>query len=163
MLPFGFSSILSKLASFLVDLSPSTAGDQHAYPAERYNSALFNPFSEHNVATQSRSPVVVGVDPLHLEASQTCLQSPASSLVPISHPVALEEEHDAVPPGPSVLETDSPVCLPGNAARKCLYHCSWSGCTKSYGALNHLNAHITMQRHGSKLTPAGEIHIILCD
>ena len=160
MVPFG-SSILSKLASFPVDLSPTTAGDPHASPVERYNSALFNPFSEHNVATQSRSPGVVGVDPLNSETSQTRLQSPASSLVLISHPVALEEEHDAVPPGPSVLETDSLIFLPGNAARKCLYHCSWSSCTKSYGTLNHLNAHITMQRHGSKRTPAGEIHTIL--
>jgi hypothetical protein len=158
ILPFGSSSILSKLASFPVDLSPTTAGDQHASPVERYNSALFNPFSEHNVATQSRSP---GVDPLYSETSRTRLQSPASSLVPISHPVALEEEHDAVPPGPSVLETDSLIFLPGNAARKCLYHCSWSSCTKSYGTLNHLNAHIIMQRHGRKRTPAGEIHTIL--
>lgn len=28
-----------------------------------------------------------------------------------------------------------------------LYHCTWSGCTKSYGTLNHLNAHVSMQQH----------------
>ncbi|KAI0272357.1 hypothetical protein BC834DRAFT_781980, partial [Gloeopeniophorella convolvens] len=61
-------------------------------------------------------------------------------------------------------KTYSFVSLPGNAVRKRprrrydeierLYNCSWMGCTKSYGTLNHLNAHIVMQRHGSKRTPA---------
>jgi transcription factor CON7 len=85
--------------------------------------------------------------------------------------VGSEEEQDAVPPDTSVSKTYSFVSLPGNAVRKRprrrydeierLYHCSWSGCTKSYGTLNHLNAHIVMQRHGGKRTPAGEIHGIL--
>ncbi|KAN0140989.1 hypothetical protein V8E53_001433 [Lactarius tabidus] len=60
-------------------------------------------------------------------------------------------------------ETHSSVSLPGNAVRKRprrydeierLYHCSWEGCTKSYGTLNHLNAHVVMQRHGARRTPA---------
>jgi hypothetical protein len=152
----------SKHASFLLALSPITAGDQHAPPVERYDSAFFNPFSEHNVATQPRSSCVVGVDSLHLETSQTRLYSPASSLVLISRPM-VEEGHDAVSPSPSVRETDSLAFRPGNAARKCLYHCSWSGCTKSYGTLDYLNAHIIMQRHGSKRTQTGEIHTILRD
>jgi hypothetical protein len=63
-------------------------------------------------------------------------------------------------------ETHSSVSLPGNAVRKRprrydeierLYHCSWEGCTKSYGTLNHLNAHVVMQRHGARRTPAGKI------
>ncbi|EIW79332.1 hypothetical protein CONPUDRAFT_107631 [Coniophora puteana RWD-64-598 SS2] len=55
------------------------------------------------------------------------------------------------------------VALPGNAVRKRprrrydeierLYQCSWPGCTKAYGTLNHLNAHVTMQKHGSKRSP----------
>ena len=32
--------------------------------------------------------------------------------------------------------------------------CSWPDCTKAYGTLNHLNAHVTMQKHGAKRTPA---------
>lgn len=28
-----------------------------------------------------------------------------------------------------------------------LYHCNWPNCTKSYGTLNHLNAHVSMQKH----------------
>lgn len=30
-----------------------------------------------------------------------------------------------------------------------LYHCSWPSCTKAYGTLNHLNAHVSMQKHVS--------------
>ncbi|PWN50502.1 hypothetical protein IE53DRAFT_92118 [Violaceomyces palustris] len=35
-----------------------------------------------------------------------------------------------------------------------LYPCNWPGCTKSYGTLNHLNAHVAMQKHGAKRSPA---------
>ncbi|KAI8456829.1 hypothetical protein BY996DRAFT_6412082 [Phakopsora pachyrhizi] len=34
-----------------------------------------------------------------------------------------------------------------------LYSCSYPGCTKAYGTLNHLNAHIIMQKHGPKRLP----------
>jgi hypothetical protein len=37
-----------------------------------------------------------------------------------------------------------------------MYKCGWNGCEKAYGTLNHLNAHVTMQSHGSKRTPEGE-------
>ena len=63
-------------------------------------------------------------------------------------------------------KTYSFVSLPGNAVRKRprrrydeierLYACSWPDCTKAYGTLNHLNAHVSMQRHGPKRSPAGE-------
>ncbi|KAI8603509.1 hypothetical protein EDD21DRAFT_394844 [Dissophora ornata] len=35
-----------------------------------------------------------------------------------------------------------------------LYVCSWSDCEKAYGTLNHLNAHVNMQKHGSKRHPS---------
>jgi hypothetical protein len=34
------------------------------------------------------------------------------------------------------------------------YQCNWQGCTKSYGTLNHLNAHVSMQKHGAKRIPS---------
>ncbi|KAK8076774.1 C2H2 transcription factor (Con7) [Apiospora phragmitis] len=34
-----------------------------------------------------------------------------------------------------------------------IYKCGWDGCTKGYGTLNHLNAHVTMQGHGEKRKP----------
>jgi hypothetical protein len=39
-----------------------------------------------------------------------------------------------------------------------MYKCGWNGCEKAYGTLNHLNAHVTMQSHGAKRTPEGEIN-----
>eukprot|EP00158_Paraphelidium_tribonemae_P002914 Partr_v1_DN25777_c2_g1_i3_m74859 putative C2H2 transcription factor (Con7) len=33
-----------------------------------------------------------------------------------------------------------------------IYKCSWHGCSKSYGTLNHLNHHIHLQGHGEKMT-----------
>lgn len=55
------------------------------------------------------------------------------------------------------------VALPGNAVKKRprrrydeierLYQCSWPSCSKAYGTLNHLNAHVTMQKHGAKRSP----------
>lgn len=55
------------------------------------------------------------------------------------------------------------VALPGNAVKKRprrrydeierLYRCSWPSCSKAYGTLNHLNAHVTMQKHGVKRSP----------
>ena len=33
---------------------------------------------------------------------------------------------------------------------------SFPNCTKAYGTLNHLNAHVTMQKHGPKRSPAGK-------
>ena len=37
-----------------------------------------------------------------------------------------------------------------------LYLCGWSGCEKAYGTLNHLNAHVAMQKHGEKRLPTGK-------
>ncbi|KAG0301799.1 hypothetical protein BGZ98_008048 [Dissophora globulifera] len=37
-----------------------------------------------------------------------------------------------------------------------LYVCSWGDCEKAYGTLNHLNAHVNMQKHGPKRLPAVE-------
>ncbi|KAJ7334670.1 hypothetical protein DFH08DRAFT_618844, partial [Mycena albidolilacea] len=34
-----------------------------------------------------------------------------------------------------------------------LYQCSWADCNKAYGTLNHLNAHVQMQKHGAKRSP----------
>ncbi|KAI8378054.1 uncharacterized protein BYT42DRAFT_572559 [Radiomyces spectabilis] len=56
------------------------------------------------------------------------------------------------------------VAIPGSHPRKRprrrydeierLYHCKYPNCAKSYGTLNHLNAHISMQKHGPKRHPS---------
>lgn len=43
-----------------------------------------------------------------------------------------------------------------------MYKCGWNGCEKAYGTLNHLNAHVTMQGHGTKRTPEG-MHLSFSD
>jgi len=166
----GSSSILLNELVFFPDLPPTVAGDQNPSPVLRYPPTFPNPFGEHHISdARPRSSGVGAVDSLHHpETIQTRLHPSASSLYPITRPVAPEEEIDTAPPDPTVSKTYSFVSLPGNAVRKRprrrydeierLYHCSWTGCTKSYGTLNHLNAHIVMQRHGSKRTPSGEIH-----
>ena len=74
---------------------------------------------------------------------------------------------DQNPSSPSNLnKTYAFVSLPGTAIRKRprrrydeieqLYHCSWPDCTKAYGTLNHLNAHVVMEKHGPKRLPSGE-------
>ncbi|KAF9105780.1 hypothetical protein BGX27_009439 [Mortierella sp. AM989] len=35
-----------------------------------------------------------------------------------------------------------------------LYVCNWAECEKAYGTLNHLNAHVSMQKHGPKRHPS---------
>ncbi|KAJ7066556.1 hypothetical protein C8F01DRAFT_982010, partial [Mycena amicta] len=86
----------------------------------------------------------------------------SSSSTPATQPAA-------PPPLPPTSESDpsrktySFVALPGNTVRKRprrrydeierLYHCSWPDCNKAYGTLNHLNAHVQMQKHGAKRSP----------
>ncbi|KAJ2918160.1 hypothetical protein MD484_g2228, partial [Candolleomyces efflorescens] len=39
------------------------------------------------------------------------------------------------------------------------YQCSWPSCSKAYPTLNHLNAHITMQKHGPQRNPSEFKHL----
>ncbi|KAF9461206.1 hypothetical protein BDZ94DRAFT_1196519 [Collybia nuda] len=83
----------------------------------------------------------------------------STSSAPIMSP-ALDVGHS---PRDANSRTYSFVALPGNAVKKRprrrydeierLYQCSWPECNKAYGTLNHLNAHVTMQRHGVKRSP----------
>ncbi|KAJ3906313.1 Zn finger family DNA binding protein [Lentinula edodes] len=109
----------------------------------------------------------------HCSASPTGTSTPASlgtsrlpSQASISAGDAPGEDVDAdgnrSPMDPN-SKTYSFVALPGNTVKKRprrrydeierLYQCSWPDCNKAYGTLNHLNAHVTMQKHGSKRSP----------
>ena len=91
--------------------------------------------------------------------------SPNSSVSPdISTQPLSKDQNPSSPSNPS--KTYAFVSLPGTTIRKRprrrydeierLYHCSWPECTKSYGTLNHLNAHVVMQKHGPRRLPSGE-------
>lgn len=93
----------------------------------------------------------------------------------ISYPQGNEDHYGQSPPGTGVHHSPtSPhdsdaskrysfVALAGNAVKKRprrrydeierLYQCTWPDCNKAYGTLNHLNAHVTMQKHGAKRSP----------
>jgi hypothetical protein len=43
-----------------------------------------------------------------------------------------------------------------------IYHCEYKGCDKAYGTLNHLNAHVAMQKHGEKRLPVREYSTFVC-
>ena len=91
--------------------------------------------------------------------------SPHSSVSPdISTQPLSKDQNPSSPSNPN--KTYAFVSLPGTTIRKRprrrydeierLYHCSWPDCTKAYGTLNHLNAHVVMQKHGPRRLPSGE-------
>ncbi|KAG9119444.1 hypothetical protein FRC07_005530, partial [Ceratobasidium sp. 392] len=65
----------------------------------------------------------------------------------------------------SIQRTYAFVSLAGSTIRKRprrrydeierLYSCSFEDCTKAYDTLNHLNLHVTMQKHGARRNPSG--------
>ncbi|KNZ74629.1 hypothetical protein J132_06583 [Termitomyces sp. J132] len=88
-----------------------------------------------------------------------------SSLGPLSPAELFAHKNDINPnAGDNSNKTYSFVALPGNTVKKRprrrydeierLYQCSWPDCNKAYGTLNHLNAHVTMQKHGPKRQPS---------
>ncbi|EGG08130.1 uncharacterized protein MELLADRAFT_71465 [Melampsora larici-populina 98AG31] len=65
---------------------------------------------------------------------------------------------------PNQIEYQKPFCLQAVPTQRKrprrrfeeierLYGCLYPGCTKAYGTLNHLNAHVLMQKHGKKRLP----------
>ncbi|KAG6857476.1 hypothetical protein H0H87_003543 [Tephrocybe sp. NHM501043] len=86
-----------------------------------------------------------------------------SSLGPLSPMVDSFPHKDDINARDTSSKTYSFVALPGNSVKKRprrrydeierLYQCSWPDCNKAYGTLNHLNAHVTMQKHGAKRQP----------
>ncbi|KAI9272732.1 hypothetical protein BDA99DRAFT_432954 [Phascolomyces articulosus] len=87
------------------------------------------------------------------------------------HSSVAQQQHRHLPsPPPSIHEQHQQpkvfafVSLPGINQKKRprrkyheierLYHCNFPGCSKSYGTLNHLNAHVSMQQHGPKRHPS---------
>lgn len=88
----------------------------------------------------------------------------STSSAPLMSPTTASSFISHSPRDPN-SKTYSFVALPGNTVKKRprrrydeierLYQCSWPDCNKAYGTLNHLNAHVTMQKHGVKRNPNG--------
>lgn len=102
----------------------------------------------------------------------------AAGLPPLSHLLLPDQQQPLEPPTPQHTPAPMSSCafyypsppqepennkaysfVPGATQKKRprrkyheierLYPCSYPGCTKSYGTLNHLNAHVAMQKHVS--------------
>ncbi|KAJ1957597.1 hypothetical protein IWQ62_005053 [Dispira parvispora] len=165
--------------------SPSSHIDHHLLPANSSTQSpsrippihsTARPLRSHTLA-QSGSPAYPsGHYPLsgslptyssHLEV----LGSSASRQVPPSHRMSasmLQQSATTLQTGPPKKEF-SFISIPGINTKKRprrryeeierLYSCNWPECDKSYGTLNHLNAHIVMQKHGPKRHPSEFKHI----
>ncbi|KAF8892148.1 hypothetical protein BD779DRAFT_94679 [Infundibulicybe gibba] len=143
------------LSDPLSPLQPNFSGGAVGSPTPglQYSPIIENPYgpSPPNTGTSTSSaphPLNININRAH--------QHPQSGM---------PSTHVASPPldDSNSNKTYSFVALPGNSVRKRprrrydeierLYRCSWPECTKAYGTLNHLNAHVTMQKHGLKRSP----------
>ncbi|KAL1747611.1 hypothetical protein HDZ31DRAFT_61088 [Schizophyllum fasciatum] len=153
---------------------PAIAGGYNPRPAFHplaVSRAPSNPaFYDHDPYAPPSAGLDQPISPLHSDFAPG----------PMSYPHAPTDAYGPSPPGsaqsatsPTLARHDDPsdsrkqysfVALPGNTIKKRprrrydeierLYQCSWKDCTKAYGTLNHLNAHVTMQKHGAKRSPA---------
>jgi hypothetical protein len=118
-----------------------------ANPSSFYNIA---PSATTTATTTTTSPIDTAssaLSPSHNDPSTADLAS--SFMMP----------PNSMDPRDSMEKNYSFVAIPGANQRKRprrrydeierLYHCTWPNCTKSYGTLNHLNAHVSMQKHVS--------------
>ncbi len=127
-------------------------------------------FGDGRPSSSSSSALSSGYSPPYTYSYPPVPPFPSSSAGPSANPHGadaqeLEQQHGAGARGDPSNRTYAFVALPGNAVRKRprrrydeierLYACSWPGCTKAYGTLNHLNAHVNMQKHGDKRHPSG--------
>lgn len=146
---------------------------------ESYHNGLDEPISPLNPNFSgggSGSPLEIGLQyPAiaedHYGPSPPGTGTSTSSNNPNFTPYNLSNSNSGGNPNDS-NKTYSFVALPGNAIKKRprrrydeierLYQCSWPDCSKAYGTLNHLNAHVTMQKHGSKRSPNGKWYLSFC-
>ena len=156
------------------EMSPSTHRVSWKEGDSRRDDSLDTPISplQPNFTSSLESPTSA----LQFSPGAENYYGPSPPNTGTSTSSAQRSSHDVErsPRDPS-SKTYSFVALPGNAVKKRprrrydeierLYHCAWPDCTKAYGTLNHLNAHVTMQKHGLKRSPNGKhclIYASLC-
>lgn len=126
-------------------LLPPTMSSARPYTAVTpgYYTALMDPFTG-------------GVIPAPLQAIPP---GSADGFVPLTEPQT-ERRRSSTSSGKYNFVTQPPQHTKRPRRRydeiERMYNCDYPGCTKSYGTLNHLNSHKTMQKHGPKATPARE-------
>ncbi|KAG2187192.1 hypothetical protein INT44_004864 [Umbelopsis vinacea] len=160
-------------------LSTSSSVNNHtrslAYIPQQTNAAMYYtqpplvpptiPSANMLMSTQTSHPN----DVFHLDPQFLPLDATTTSMATINpYPsIAPRRERNCSVSSSGSSDTNkvySFVAIPGTNQKKRprrrydeierLYHCNWQGCSKAYGTLNHLNAHVSMQKHGPKRSPA---------
>jgi len=141
-----------------------------AYIPQQTNAAMYYtqpsvvpptiPSANMMMSTQTSHPN----DVFHLDPQFLPLDATTTSMATINpYPsIAPRRERNASVSSTASSDTNkvySFVAIPGTNQKKRprrrydeierLYHCNWQGCSKAYGTLNHLNAHVSMQKHVS--------------
>ncbi|KAJ7043651.1 Zn finger family DNA binding protein [Mycena alexandri] len=158
-----YLSRVGSLGSLRHDYSPSVTHSDWKQDVEEHHHLDVSPFQPFASGISGSPPLqyaVRGEDTYGPSPPGTSTSS--SSTAPAVLPTS-SQGGQGDSPDPSNKKTYSFVALPGNAVRKRprrrydeierLYHCKWPDCNKAYGTLNHLNAHVQMQKHGAKRSP----------
>jgi hypothetical protein len=108
--------------------------DIYQQPSETVNSSSFYPNIDYNVNTQADPPTSI---------IRTTAPTPQQQLVDDQQKIYSFVPLDVI------FQQKRPRKKFNEVER--LYSCIYLNCTKAYGTLNHLNAHVTMQGHVSYL------------
>lgn len=119
-----------------------------------------NPSSFYNIAPSVTTNATTTTSPI--DTTSSALSPPNNDPNTADMASSFMMPPNSMDPRDSMEKNYSFVAIPGANQRKRprrrydeierLYHCTWPNCTKSYGTLNHLNAHVSMQKHVSLIT-----------
>lgn len=115
--------------------------------------------TQHHDATTMMDPTAAfTMDPMYAAMSMPPTTQPGT-MMPLHTQAPTRARQSSHSSESSAEKIYSFVAIPGTNHKKRprrrydeierLYHCNWPDCTKSYGTLNHLNAHVSMQKHVS--------------
>ncbi|RMZ83343.1 hypothetical protein DV737_g1671, partial [Chaetothyriales sp. CBS 132003] len=137
-----------------VPIDPSISQASPTYPP-------YSPYPQDQGMHQGYQPQHPGYIPPRPPHEQWPGYPPHQGMPPYQHPGGVQGPPQTSGQRPGQVYSFVPI--PGAQQHKRprrryeeierMYKCGWNGCEKAYGTLNHLNAHVTMQSHGTKRTP----------
>ena len=154
-------SVSARRASTFADVCAQVS----QFPNQAMNYGRSEWDGQYPQTAYGHSPTTSSGESLNMTAHPTTRPPPVGSQSPhIWHGLVADRSQDAHTLQLSTVYSFVPI--PGAQQYKRprrrfeeierMYRCGWNGCEKAYGTLNHLNAHVTMQRHGTKRTPEGK-------
>jgi hypothetical protein len=148
----------------------TTRRPSYPYPA-RSSSQLSSP-QMHSIKAENHYILPSPTEALKVKSPSPAPHSSVSlpsfseffgNLPPVPSSMPSQSSHSSLPP--LLLPNKAPSQHPSKRPRRKYhqidrnYSCKFPGCDKSYGALNHLNAHIKSKGHGEKRSPMEFIEI----